>query len=133
MGVLPNGPTYPHPVVDPATGWLKDSAGKIDLLVWVHWRRLLASLSVFLCPVGGAAAILKEGLASQQGLWGLREGLWGWEKLEAGRLAQKQMPGAVQGEPDKGQERADSNTVGLSLGAQGREMRHLVLPEGDGP
>lgn len=114
MGVLPNDPTYPHPVVDPATGWLQHCAGKIDLLVWVDWRRLLASLSVFLCPVGGAAAILKEGLASQQGLWGLGEGLWGWEKLEAGRLTQKQMPGAVQGEPDKGQEGADSNTVGLS-------------------
>lgn len=60
-------------------------------------------------------------------------GLWGWEKLEARRLAQKQMPGADARRPDKGQERAGSSTGGLSLGAQGREVRHLVLPEADGP
>lgn len=77
MGVPPNGPPahppYPHPVVDPATGWLKDCAGKSGETRCVSLdpsERLLASLSVFLCPVGGAAAILKEGLESQQGLWG---------------------------------------------------------------
>ena len=94
-----------------------------------------APLSFLLCPVGGAAAVLREVRWSPRR--GEGRGLWVWEKLEAGRLAKKQVQRGrcKEKSPDKGQGRADSKKAGSSSPAAWRTKRRqrgaLVLPASD--